>query len=210
MNSYSYGNDNPISNKDPKGRCGEPISGAVCAFVGALFLPNVAGDPVFNADGTISTSPEQTRLEASIFIGGFAIPGGSAKNAGNATKYSPEIIAQVEKILGPEYAKMLAEGGERAVLMGKAGNEKVQNLVNALYRTSDKIPSGTPGAALYQKISGMYVGAKDHFAKVEQSLGRIGNIVGSMGNNLSSGDKQVLNYISGQLQKAQEMIKNIK
>jgi RHS repeat-associated protein len=207
LNSYGYANDNPISNKDPNGRCGEPITAAICAAAGALFMPQVAGDPVINADGTVSATPQQARLEASLFIGGFAIPGGGAKNA---ARYSPEVIAQVERILGPQYAKMLAQGGERAALVGRAANDDVKKLVNELYRAKDQVPGGTAGAAIYQKLAGQYVGNRDHFVKVGQSLNRIGNIISSIGNNLSAGDRQALSYIGGQLQKAQEMIKSIK
>ena len=210
INSYGYANDNPISTKDPNGRCGEPITAAICAAVGALFIPQVAGDPVFNADGTVSATPQQASLEASLFIGGFAIPGGSAKNIGNAAKYSPEVIAQVERILGPQYAKMLAQGGERAVLLEQSANDEVKKLINELYRAKDQIPGGTAGAAIYTKISQQLVGNSTHIGKITNSLNRIGNILNSLGSNLSAGDRQTVNYIGSQLQKAEAMIKSIK
>src|SRR5262249_55001686 len=102
------------------------------------------------------------------------------------------------------------EGGERAGLLGRAENIKVQNLVKSLYKAGDEIPGGTPGAAIYTMISGQTVGGSSHFVKISESLNRIGNIVSSIGGNLSPGDRQTLNYISGQLQKAQEMLNNIK
>ena len=204
MNSYAYAGDNPIVDKDPNGRCY-----LICAFAAALFIPDVAGDPAFNADGTISSTPEQTRMETALFFAGFAIPEGNAKNTSSVVKYSPEVIAQVEKVLGSEYAKMLEQGGERAVLMGQATNERVLNLVNDLYRTGDKVPGGTPGAAIYQSISQQLVEGRDHFGKIANSLNRISNMVSSLGNNLSAGDKQALTYMQGQLGKAQTMIKSI-
>src|SRR6266436_794321 len=33
LNSYGYANDNPITNKDPSGRCGEPVSFVMCLGV---------------------------------------------------------------------------------------------------------------------------------------------------------------------------------
>ena len=208
LNSYSYANDNPISNKDPNGRCGALAAVAgICAFAATLFMPQVVGDPMMNADGTWSATPQQARIEQSLFVAGFAIPGGNAKNA---AKYSPEIIAQVEKALGPQYAKMLAEGGERAALMGRAANDNVKELVNQLYRAKDQVPGGTAGAAIYYKLSGQFVGNSTHYDKISNSINRIGNIVSSVGNKLSAGDRQVLNYVSGQLQKAESMIKSIR
>jgi RHS repeat-associated protein len=64
LNSYSYANGNPILNKDPNGRCGP-----ICVGLLALVAPDIAGDPVFNANGTISSTPQQVEMSTLTFAG---------------------------------------------------------------------------------------------------------------------------------------------
>ena len=117
QNAYGYSNNNPIVNRDPSGRCGTPVTAAICAF----FMPNVAGDPVFNKDGTISATPQQKKLEGGMLIAGFIVPGGEAKNV--------ETISEEAIQTGLQAAKNDAAKGIYKPLSNYVGDVSAQSYV---------------------------------------------------------------------------------
>jgi RHS repeat-associated protein len=64
LNAYSYAEDNPITGSDPSGRCGP-----LCVGLLALLAPQAVGDPIFNFNGSISSTPQQTTINAAGFAG---------------------------------------------------------------------------------------------------------------------------------------------
>ena len=84
-NSYSYGRDNPITQKDPNGNA--VTFDPVTTFLSTLFIPTAVGDPVFNADGSVSATRQQAGIDAVGFIGGF-VTGGSEVKAVSSPSYS--------------------------------------------------------------------------------------------------------------------------
>jgi RHS repeat-associated protein len=67
FNTYSYSLDNPITNKDPSGRCGP-----ICMGLMALFMPTPVGDPSFGPNGSISSTPQQRAINFMGFAGQIA------------------------------------------------------------------------------------------------------------------------------------------
>lgn len=92
LNAYSYSDDNPITKSDPGGKCGW-----ICAPLYVLFSPDVAGDPVFNADGTVSPTPQQSSISTSVFVGGFMTGGSETKVAVSASEATFEAGLQAAR-----------------------------------------------------------------------------------------------------------------
>ena len=153
LHSYAYANDNPITGKDPKGRCGEPITAAIASWP-ERYSCRMLRLSVFNADGTVSATPEQARqLKQHFSSADLQFQEAERKMPAAQSNIRRKRLLKLRKILGPEYAKMLEQGGERAVLLGKAANDRVRSLAEQLYRATDKIPGGTPGGGnIYKNI----------------------------------------------------------
>jgi RHS repeat-associated protein len=64
LNAYSYSEDNPITKSDPTGRCGP-----FCIALVAMLTPSPVGDPVFGANGSISSTPQQAGIDIAAFAG---------------------------------------------------------------------------------------------------------------------------------------------
>lgn len=72
QNSYSYGANNPIINKDPTGRF-------ILQVLAMLFMPSVAYSPDIGEE-----NQSNVPLETSLFVAGFVSPGGSANKVVNS------------------------------------------------------------------------------------------------------------------------------
>jgi hypothetical protein len=90
--------------------------------------------------------------------------------------YSREAVLAVISKLGPDYAKLMAAGSERAAMMG-ADNPKLANMLGDLYRASDKLPGGTAGALRYATITGVEVGGRGHLEKAQSYLTGLNNLL---------------------------------
>jgi RHS repeat-associated protein len=207
QNSYSYAGNNPIIGKDPNGRC--PIC-LVAVGALAMYAPQATTylSSLTTPVGQYAISEAFQDAQSGSY--GWAAFGLLTAGEGSgAGRYSDEAVAKVKNVLGPEYERLVEQGGERAALLLRSSNSKVQNLVKSLYKPTDQIPGGTAGAAIYTKISGQTVENKTHILKVYESLNRVRNIFKSVGSGLSSGDKAVLNYAKSQLTKAESILKGL-
>src|SRR5262249_282899 len=114
-NSTSYGRDNPITKKDPDGNC------PICPDLYALFSPQVVGDRVFNADGSLSSTPQQATVNATVFVGGFLTGGAEAKAASGAAKATYSVYQGVDSAGVVRYVGITGRNAlERFAEHGKA------------------------------------------------------------------------------------------
>jgi RHS repeat-associated protein len=211
LNNYGYANDNPIANKDPNGRGPEIFLLPLVAYAPQImnFL-QAASQPL----GQVAISDSVDNFSRGNYgWGAFAlISAGNPETKGIAAAINravaagyprEQVLALVSK-LGPDYARLMAGGGERAAMMG-ADNPKLANMLNDLYRPGDALPGGTAGAVRYTAMTGQLVGGKGHLEKAQSYLTGLQNLLGqaSAGRiSLSQSDLSKIGYSLTQLQGA--------
>lgn len=184
LNSYSYGLNNPIVNKDPEGE----IVPLILAAWAVAEIGLTAYD-AYNAYQTVN-DPNASELDKSIALAGFAAgvigPGGGY---GAASKQVMQLYKQTNS------------AGQ--ALMKGVNNTDVLKVIKDNYRAGATIGNGsTADAVRHEILTGQSVGGKFHSIKAQQQINRISNIFKNSGSGLSSHERKTLNTISNTLKNA--------
>ena len=211
INAYAYSANNPITTKDPNGRqVIDKIVDLISEYGPAIANSFNTGGPILQtaiSDSYDNFSHGQYGWGAIALISA-ADPETKGLSAvidrAVAAGYSRSAVLGLISTLGPDYAKFVAGGGERAAMMG-ADNPKLANILNGLYRSTDTLPGGTAGAVRYTAMTGQTVGGSDHLIKAQGALSGLSNLLNQAQAGkvtLGQGDLNKIGYALGQLKTA--------
>ena len=159
QNSYSYAGDNPVTYKDPEGRC--PLCIVAVGYV-AMYAPQI-------------TSYAQSLLTP---LGQFGLAeAGQDAQKGN---YGMAIFGVVTSGEFSGASKMVSGLERQTGLISKIGdgaNSKVIKLIEDTFKSTDSLSGGTVGAIKNEMMTGLQTAGKWHAeGKTINTLNRIANI----------------------------------
>lgn len=189
FNRYSYGNSNPHKFVDPDGHL--PIFipflakglAVAASLVGAYMTGYEAGTVAYNV-GTGQQSVGSAVADAAPGIAVGIALGGAGKLALRSLSSSA-----LEKLVGSATSAI-----------PRASNARLQNAIDALFQSTDKIPGGTAGAIRHEMRTGEKVGGKTHTIKGQDRARQLDKILSQ--EKLNDSDRALAEQIRKDLRDA--------
>jgi len=177
MSAYNYSFNNPVNLKDETGAWPTPDTILDLAFVAysAYDVASTAlsGDEVSGTQWAALGADAASLAIPGATGGGMAVR--SAARGDDLVRALRTGDVAVDAVKMGEYSREAAVRSLQETAMAKpsVADEGLQNAVNALFKDSDNLPGGTPGALQYTAMTGELVGGSDHLQK---ALNRISQI----------------------------------
>jgi len=156
-------------------------------------MPSVAGDPIFNADGTVSPTPQQRSLETGLFFAGLAAPGSAEVSvADKAADVTPQVAGKAGEAAA--YLNQIREtytiNGRTRILdnIDKAGN--IYESKNVAYLADTR------------QIKDFVAFAKQMSVNAYLTVRDTTKISAPLQQKIQNGEIKVLTFIRDELQKA--------
>jgi len=172
LNAYSYVMNNPLKYVDPNGEA------AIFAALLGLFMPTTLHSPNVGEEEGTQTS---RNMEAGIFAASMLMPGDvggrGMKGVSKIASGVGDDVGGVIKTASEWSITAFDPAKQRDFWLRGVDNSKLQNIIKSMFKLSDDIIGGTPGAIHYTKQTDIPIGNSDHLQKGTDLLRGLENLL---------------------------------
>jgi len=202
MSAYNYSFNNPINLRDESGKWPTPwdivdFSFAAQSIYAAWSDPSTSNIGWATFDVVAAAAPG---LPSSGYFRGGAKLLTQGDDIVNVAKSSLQGVKLKQHLAAVE---IIGESALSKPSLTKRAPQKLQNVINQLFKGSDEIPGGTAGAIRYTKLTKNLVGGSDHLKKGEGNINALRKILDK--GNLNKQDRAAAERVLNDLEEAMDL-----